>query len=259
GDAYRICKKNLERRHDGGLELVLHEEKNNQGVTDILFYLSKVPDLVLVSSFFRETYRSKKGCWYKSTSMGYRKLRKMMNDIATHTDIDLSNGRKITNHSCCYTAIQLLKNNGLSDSNLQPFSRHRLCESLADYCKLSDDQPQAIQVSTAYAIEVPTAQTTEVPIAQATKVHTANQVSPQIQNPNKVKTSRLSKLKSCTQTHPSSSVMAPFKPPCLPNLPLLASYRQCRKPLSAVNNIIIQLPSSATSQSYNLKIDLKIN
>jgi hypothetical protein len=31
GDAYRLCRKDLEHRQDGGLELVLHKEKNNQG------------------------------------------------------------------------------------------------------------------------------------------------------------------------------------------------------------------------------------
>ena len=72
--------------------------------------------------------------------MGYAKLRKMMNNIATNTLINLDNGRLITNHSCRRTAIQMLKNNGLSDSELQTFSGHRSRESLADYCKTSDDQ-----------------------------------------------------------------------------------------------------------------------
>jgi hypothetical protein len=72
--------------------------------------------------------------------MGYSKLRKMMNDIATNTGINLDNGRSITNHSCRRTAIQMLKDNGLSDSDLQSFSGHRSRESLADYCKTSDDQ-----------------------------------------------------------------------------------------------------------------------
>ena len=72
--------------------------------------------------------------------MGYTKLRKMMNNIATNTSINLNNGRLITNHSGRRTAIQMLKNNGLSDSDLQSFSGHRSRESLADYCKTSDDQ-----------------------------------------------------------------------------------------------------------------------
>ncbi|POG78694.1 hypothetical protein GLOIN_2v1472818 [Rhizophagus irregularis DAOM 181602=DAOM 197198] len=72
--------------------------------------------------------------------MGYSKLRKMMNDIATNTGINLDNRRLITNHSCCRTAIQMLKDNGLSDSDLQSFSGHRSRESLADYCKTSDNQ-----------------------------------------------------------------------------------------------------------------------
>ena len=72
--------------------------------------------------------------------MGYAKLRKMMNDIVINTGINLDNGRIITNHSYRCTAIQILKNNGLSDLNLQSFSGHRSRESLADYCKTSDDQ-----------------------------------------------------------------------------------------------------------------------
>ncbi|RIB28713.1 hypothetical protein C2G38_2157348 [Gigaspora rosea] len=47
-----------------------------------------------------------------------------MNVIATSTDINLDNGRLITNHSCHHTAIQLLKNNGISESKLQAFSGH---------------------------------------------------------------------------------------------------------------------------------------
>ncbi|UZO12062.1 uncharacterized protein OCT59_003612 [Rhizophagus irregularis] len=64
----------------------------------------------------------------------------MMNDIATNTGINLDNRRLITNHSCCRTAIQMLKDNGLSDSDLQSFSGHRSRESLADYCKTSDNR-----------------------------------------------------------------------------------------------------------------------
>ena len=62
-----------------------------------------------------------------------------MNNIAMNTGINLNNGRLITNHSCRRTAIQMLKHNGLSDSDLQSFSGHRSCESLADYCKISDN------------------------------------------------------------------------------------------------------------------------
>ncbi|CAG8830999.1 21775_t:CDS:1, partial [Gigaspora margarita] len=61
-----------------------------------------------------------KGHWYKDNSMGYGKLRKMMNNIATHTGINLSNRQKITNCSCNL----LIKNNGLLDSDLQMFSGH---------------------------------------------------------------------------------------------------------------------------------------
>ena len=72
--------------------------------------------------------------------MSYAKLRKIMNDIATNTGINLDNKRIIINYSYRRTAIQMLKNNGLSDSDLQSFSGHWSCESLADYCKTSDDQ-----------------------------------------------------------------------------------------------------------------------
>ncbi|CAG8780799.1 12984_t:CDS:2, partial [Gigaspora rosea] len=34
----------------------------------------------------------------------------------------------------------------------------------------------------------------------------------------------------------------PFKPPCRPDFPLYSFYRKRRKPLSNVNNIVIQLP-----------------
>ncbi|CAG8676957.1 14735_t:CDS:2 [Gigaspora margarita] len=61
--------------------------------------------------------------------MGYGKLRKLMNTIATNTDINLDNGRLITNHSCRHTTIQLLKNNGVSDSG------HQSRDSLADIVK----------------------------------------------------------------------------------------------------------------------------
>ncbi|CAG8853294.1 18993_t:CDS:1, partial [Gigaspora margarita] len=77
---------------------------------------------------------------YKSNHMGYAKLRKMMNNIVTNTGINLDNGRLITNHSCRRTAIQLLKNSGVSESELQAFSGHRSRESLADYCQTSDNQ-----------------------------------------------------------------------------------------------------------------------
>ncbi|RIB12962.1 hypothetical protein C2G38_1772939 [Gigaspora rosea] len=71
--------------------------------------------------------------------MGYAKLRKMLNDIATNSGINLDNNRLITNHSCRRTAIQLLKNNRVLESDLQAFSGHRSHESLADYCQTSDN------------------------------------------------------------------------------------------------------------------------
>ncbi|CAG8812326.1 32632_t:CDS:2 [Gigaspora margarita] len=63
-----------------------------------------------------------------------------MNNIITNTGINFDNGRLITNYSCHRTAIQLLKNSGVSESELQAFSRHHSCESLADYCQTSDNQ-----------------------------------------------------------------------------------------------------------------------
>ncbi|CAG8847607.1 17961_t:CDS:2, partial [Gigaspora margarita] len=93
---------------------------------------------------FHETCKKqqdlKKNRWFKNNRMGYAKLRKMLNDIATNTGINLDNNRLITNHSCRRTAIQLLKNNGVPESELQAFSGHRSRESLADYCQTSDDQ-----------------------------------------------------------------------------------------------------------------------
>ncbi|KAF0453207.1 hypothetical protein F8M41_001783 [Gigaspora margarita] len=74
-------------------------------------------------------------------------------------------------------------------------------------------------------IEVPIVQATKISIAQAMQTSTAQQqkfiaiqVLPQVQNSNKVRTSRLLKLKPHTQTHFYSSVMAPFKPPYTPIL-----------------------------------------
>lgn len=91
GDAYRICRKDLNYRQDGGLELVLHKEKNNQGgafyrnkhgklgsrhisippdspgnqytpIKDILLFLSKLPHSTSSQdALFHETCRKKKG------------------------------------------------------------------------------------------------------------------------------------------------------------------------------------------------------
>ncbi|CAG8599772.1 2767_t:CDS:2, partial [Gigaspora margarita] len=72
--------------------------------------------------------------------MGGTKLKKMMCYIVEHIAINLNNGRHITNHSCRRTAIQLLRNSGLSEPDLQAFSGHCSRESLADYCQLGEDQ-----------------------------------------------------------------------------------------------------------------------
>src|SRR5947207_6477380 len=85
GDAYRIRRKDIECHRDGGLELILHKEKNNQGgafyrnkhgrsasrhipippdssdnqytpVKDILLFLSKLPPSTSPQdSLFHET------------------------------------------------------------------------------------------------------------------------------------------------------------------------------------------------------------
>ncbi|CAG8498675.1 4726_t:CDS:2 [Dentiscutata heterogama] len=72
--------------------------------------------------------------------MGYGKLQKIINNIATSTNINFDNSRLITNYSCHHIAIQLLKNNSVSESELKAFFRHCSCESLADYCQTSDNQ-----------------------------------------------------------------------------------------------------------------------
>ncbi|KAF0434217.1 hypothetical protein F8M41_004909 [Gigaspora margarita] len=71
---------------------------------------------------------------------------------------------------------------------------------------------QAIEVSTVQVTEFSIAQATEISIAQATEVPIAIQVLPQVQNSNKVRTSRLLKLKPHTQTHLYSFVLVSFKP-----------------------------------------------
>ena len=93
GDAYRIRRKDIECHRDGGLELILHKEKNNQGgafyrnkhgrsasrhipippdsfdnqytpVKDILLFLSKLPPSTSPQdSLFHETCTSKKGMY----------------------------------------------------------------------------------------------------------------------------------------------------------------------------------------------------
>lgn len=250
--------------------------------------------------------------------MGYAKLRKMLNDIATNTGINLDNNRLITNHSCRRTAIQLLKNNGVPESELQAFSGR---ESLADYCKTSDDQhlintamlipysPQELDldeyeydnfygghpdeeldsdnahydinkgsiqsISTTRKIQAQNSTETQSP---ATNIQSSNITEEilsltQFQNDTivhpdftaeEIKKSsqvlRIPRIKQHAQNvpYPTSSVTAPFKPPYSPNSPMLELYRKRRKPLSSVNNIIIQLPPG-TSQSYDLNINLKIN
>ncbi|CAG8644890.1 11524_t:CDS:2 [Funneliformis caledonium] len=103
----------LECRQDGDLELILHKEKNNQGGAFLETNMkNQVHDIFLYPLIHL-------GNWFKNTPMGYTKLRKIINDIAANTGINLDNGRKITNCSCHCTAIQMLKNNELSDSDLQ--------------------------------------------------------------------------------------------------------------------------------------------
>ncbi|CAG8620758.1 5152_t:CDS:2, partial [Ambispora leptoticha] len=178
-------------------ELVLYKERNNQG-----------------SVFYRNKHgkKSSRRRWYKNTSMGYEKLRKMMNSIA----IDLGNERKITNHSCHRSAIQLLKNNGLSAS-----SGHLSWEAWQIIVKLvtinhkqheiqipgeqatQNSEAQAIQNSEAQAFQVSTALSNPSSHSKASQISatiqeiqtSATQIFPQIQDSNKVRTSRQAKLK----------------------------------------------------------------
>ncbi|GES81052.1 zinc finger MYM-type protein 2-like [Rhizophagus clarus] len=150
---------------DGGLNLEMFIEKNNQRgvrnrnkygkstsrkipippdfegnnyrpIYDILKYKSMRPSEAC-PSFFLETTRSKadinKGIWYKKNRMGQNKLGQMLHQIATLTGIDLSDGRKIVNHSCRRTAIQMLKDGDVPEDDIMEFSGHRSREGVRTY------------------------------------------------------------------------------------------------------------------------------
>ncbi|CAG8731003.1 6345_t:CDS:2, partial [Cetraspora pellucida] len=294
-NAYHLNRNDLQHHHDGGLELILNKEKNNQNgafyrnihgktgsqhisippnsfnnqytpVKDILLYLSKLSDSTSSQDpLFHETYL-KKDRWFKSNQMDYTKLRKMLNDIAMTTEINLDNNWLITNHSCHRTAIQLLKNNGVSESELQAFSEHCSCESLADYCQTSDNQhltntamlipysPQELDldefeyndcyknfldeeldvdnISISHEIQAQNSpnfiiQEVQQPTSPANQpLNTMGQETQQV--------SRIPRLKPCIKNNPysASSVMASFKPPCHPDSPMFALYGKRQRPLS---------------------------
>ncbi|CAG8554018.1 5244_t:CDS:2 [Cetraspora pellucida] len=118
GDAYQINRQDL----------------HYTPVRNIFFYLSKLSNSSSSQNpLFHNTCKNKKGFWYKSSQMGYTKLRKIMNNIVLNIDINLDNDQLITNYFCHCTAIQLLKNNRVSESELQAFSGHCLQENLDEY------------------------------------------------------------------------------------------------------------------------------
>ena len=70
--------------------------------------------------------------------MGQNKLGRMLHQIAILTGIDLSDDRKIVNHSCRRTAIQMLKEGDIPEDEIMEFSGHRSREGVRTY-KSSDD------------------------------------------------------------------------------------------------------------------------
>src|SRR4051794_35804389 len=65
--------------------------------------------------------------------MGQNKLGKMLHQIATLTGIDLTDDRKIVNHSCRRTAIQMLKDEDIPEDEIMEFSGHRSREGVRTY------------------------------------------------------------------------------------------------------------------------------
>ena len=65
--------------------------------------------------------------------MGQNKLGQMLHQIAILTGIDLSDGRKIVNHSCRRTAIQMLKDEDIPEDDIMEFSGHRSREGVRTY------------------------------------------------------------------------------------------------------------------------------
>jgi len=57
----------------------------------------------------------------------------MLHQIAELTGIDLSDGRKIVNHSCRKTAIQMLKDNDIPEDEIMEFSGYRSREGVRTY------------------------------------------------------------------------------------------------------------------------------
>ncbi|CAG8515498.1 27074_t:CDS:2 [Dentiscutata erythropus] len=184
--------------------------------------------------------------------------RKILNDIATNTGINLDNNWLITNHSCHHIAIQLLKNNGVLESELQAFSRHRSCESLADYCKTTQNLTETQSLASNIQSQNITKEILSSTQPQNDTIVNSDFTKKEIKKSSHV--SKIPRIKPHTQnsSYLTSSVIALFKPPYSPNSPMLESYKKHRKPLLTVNNIVIQLPLGI-SQSYDLNINLKIS
>jgi hypothetical protein len=70
--------------------------------------------------------------------MGQNKLGKMLHQIATLTGINLEDDRKVVNHSCRRTAIQMLKDGDIPEDEIMEFSGHRSREGVRTY-KSSDE------------------------------------------------------------------------------------------------------------------------
>ncbi|CAG8548176.1 8811_t:CDS:2 [Cetraspora pellucida] len=152
GDTAKLKVNYISRQPHGGLFLVLTYEKNNQHgalkhnkyeksaakklpitldnsnnrfkpVYDILKMIFLRP-LNADNVLFLETYLQN-GIWFKTSSMGEKKLGTMMSQIADLTKINLDNGCKITNHSLRRTAIQRLKDLNIPEDERIEFSGHR--------------------------------------------------------------------------------------------------------------------------------------
>ncbi|CAG8579432.1 14476_t:CDS:2 [Dentiscutata erythropus] len=167
------------------------------------------------------------------------------------------NGKKgwhITNHSCHRIAIQLLRNNELSESDLLAFSSYCSRESLADYYEY--DNYKSSPVIEKYQ-EGLTEVTEALKVAEMNpKVTKDPKLAKVVKNHQKAKL--ISKPKSYDKKN--ASVMAPFKLPVKPNSPLFNSYGKKKRSLSDIsNNIIIKLPTSILPQTYNLNINLKLS
>nr|CAG8436134.1 10607_t:CDS:2 [Entrophospora candida] len=159
GDAHKLEMQSFSRRLDGGLNLSLYTEKNNQmgmfkrnkygkstarkipmpadqengrykPINDILKYISKrLKDAT-----------SQQNVWYKETRVGKRKLSRMMKSIAELTGLDLNDDRKLVNHSVRRTAIQILKDNDVLEDEIIKFSGRIPREGVRAYKNPNEQQ-----------------------------------------------------------------------------------------------------------------------